>query len=437
MTRGDWSMRLARAALHRVPPLRRLARHLHERFTAERAFEVDPPELTPIAARADQAGPVRLNLLLPGASSRHVFGGAATALALFDALHRGEPRRLLVTDERELEAIDPVRFAGWEVARLDGPHPTDRPLLVPMADRAGRSLPVHANDRFVATAWWTAHHARALAHWQGRTFGIEPPAFIYLIQDYEPGFYPWSTRFALADQTYAFTREAIGVYNTAGLRAYVRARHAALAREFVFEPSLNPALAAELPAGQGVVRQRRILIYGRPSVPRNAFGLIVQGLRAWATQDPAAASWAVVSLGEAHPPLELGRPPGAAAPLVLHSEGKVGLTRYAQLMRESAIGIGLMLSPHPSYPPLEMAAFGMRVLTNRFEAKHLSADHPNIEDLPEVSPSAIAQALTRWVARFDPDRPEAWSAPPGGFARSRPGFPFADELRAAWLGARD
>ena len=204
MSASSWALRAARALMTRVPPVRRLARSLHEAFIAERVFEIDLPELTPIAARRDEAGvggpstgapsngspsngapgapagrrsgvqtpPPRLNLLLPGASPRHVFGGAATALALFEALHRGEQRRILVTDERELESIDPKRFAGWEVATLDSLQAADparggAPLLIPMADRSGRTLPIHANDRFMATAWWTAHHARSLTRWPG------------------------------------------------------------------------------------------------------------------------------------------------------------------------------------------------------------------------------------------------------------------------------
>ena len=461
------ALRVARALMTRVPPVRRLARSLHESFAAERAFEVDLPELTPIAARRDEAAgrvpadgvpaahdggrsgadapPLRLNLLLPGASPRHVFGGAATALALFEALHRGEQRRILVTDERELESVDPRRFAGWEVVTLDslqrgGPASGAAPVLIPMAERGGRTLPIHANDRFMATAWWTAHHARALARWQKQAFGlVRTRPFIYLIQDYEPGFYPWSARFALADQTYGFGEEAVAVFNTLGLRRYVAARHAAFAQEFVFEPVLNAELAgcladAASEASPGISpRQRRILIYGRPSVPRNAFALIVQGLRQWVAADPAASGWSVVSLGEAHPDVPLGAPPGALRPVVIASRGKVGLPEYAALMRESAIGIGLMLSPHPSYPPLEMAAFGMRVLTNRFEGKALGEQHPNIHDLPEPTPQAIAAGLSALVSRFEFSAGQRWSDPAGPFARARAPFDFIEPLRAAWL----
>jgi hypothetical protein len=434
-----FAVRVARALVNRVPPVRQLARGLHEAFVAERAFEVDWPELTPIIARmADVTGPIRLNLLLPGASARHVFGGAATALALFDALGKGAQLRILVTDEHVLEDIDLKRFDGWKVATLDDAHLGPAPLLVPMADRHSRSLPVHRNDRFIATAWWTAHHARTLVRWQREAFALANTArFVYLIQDYEPGFYPWSARWALADQTYTWGEEAIGVFNTAGLREYITVRHPPFSKAFDFEPVLHPDLAAYLPRGEQLRRRPQLLIYGRPGVPRNAFSLIVQGLRAWAASDPRAAGWECLSLGESHPDIVLGTPPGSDAALRLVSLGKVSLAKYARLMSESAVGIGLMISPHPSYPPLEMAAFGMRVLTNRFEGKSLSQVYANIRELDIPSPEAIAGMLARWSLEYRQCVPAEWAAPASVSPLLRVGnpFSFADELRKEWLDA--
>jgi hypothetical protein len=64
-----------------------------------------------------------------------------------------------------------------------------------------------------------------------------------------------------------------------------------------------------------------------------------------------------------------------------------------------------MISPHPSYPPLEMAAFGMQVLTNRYKSKDLSEIAPNIHSLIEVSPSALASRLAELV--YCPVKPDS------------------------------
>jgi hypothetical protein len=163
----------------------------------------------------------------------------------------------------------------------------------------------------------------------------------------------------------------------------------------------------------------------------------VQGLRAWAASDPRAAGWECLSLGESHPDIVLGTPPGSDAALRLVSLGKVSLAKYARLMSESAVGIGLMISPHPSYPPLEMAAFGMRVLTNRFEGKSLSQVYANIRELDIPSPEAIAGMLARWSLEYRQCVPAEWAAPASVSPLLRVGnpFSFADELRKEWLDA--
>ena len=74
---------------------------------------------------------------------------------------------------------------------------------------------------------------------------------------------------------------------------------------------------------------------------------------------------------------------------------------YAQLLRASDVGILLMLSPHVSYPPLEMAAAGASVVTNVFSVKtaeRLSGISRNI--LPvEPNVDAIVDGLMQAAQR--------------------------------------
>ena len=46
--------------------------------------------------------------------------------------------------------------------------------------------------------------------------------------------------------------------------------------------------------------------------------------------------------------------------------------KYWATLNQYDIGLSLMLSPHPSYPPLEMAASGLITVTNNFANKDLS-----------------------------------------------------------------
>ena len=52
-----------------------------------------------------------------------------------------------------------------------------------------------------------------------------------------------------------------------------------------------------------------------------------------------------------------------------------------------------MVSPHPSYPPLEMATFGIKVITNAYGSKDLTSFSQNIISLKDCSSANIAKTL--------------------------------------------
>ena len=54
-----------------------------------------------------------------------------------------------------------------------------------------------------------------------------------------------------------------------------------------------------------------------------------------------------------------------------------------------------MVSPHPSYPPLEMATFGMKVLTNSFVTKNISDFNENIKSIEHININRLAKELHR------------------------------------------
>jgi hypothetical protein len=89
-----------------------------------------------------------------------------------------------------------------------------------------------------------------------------------------------------------------------------------------------------------------------------------------------------------------------------------------------------MVSPHPSYPPLEMAHFGMLVLTNRFAAKDLSRWHSNIRSVDDVSIDGVAAALAE-VCRLvesDPDAGDRGVSALSDYLGDEPQFPFASHV---------
>ena len=376
--------------------------------------------VTPRRAVDSGQGP-RLNLLLPTLNPARLFGGAKTALDLSDALAPWFPRHRIVTFTPVTNA-GLAGMVGFQLVKLADDAHYDRQVVVVPRD-GDATLPVGPDDIFLATFWTTAELAVRIGTWQAAEFDRPIRTFAYLVQDFEPGFYPWSAQWALARQTYAGNVPTIAVINTSLLRDHLAGEGIRFAGEFTFEPRLAATLRPFLDEPPRE-RTRRIVVYGRPETPRNAFPLIVEGLREWARTDPKARSWKVESAGRKHPSIELA--PG----LRLRSLGKLELAAYGALLRESAVGLSLMISPHPSYPPLDMAHLGMLVATNRFAAKDLATWHQNIRSLASLSAEGIAAAVRDLTDAFEAD-PGAGDR--GGplrpdFLADSPLFPFAEEL---------
>jgi O-antigen biosynthesis protein len=347
------------------------------------------PEISPFTLRDGGGDTPRLNLLLPSINPEHYFGGADTAVKLYRALLDQFPRSRIVLLDSHPRAEALTRFPDH--VAVDCGDDSDAPRqIVGFNDRYGRTLPVCAADRWMATAWWTAYAAQTATAWQEARGGAATP-ILYFIQDFEPGFYPWSSQSAVASSTYRPETD-LGVFNTGLLRDYFAAQGIAYARQVVIEPTLNASLRpVEL---EDAPRERTILVYARPSVPRNALPLICEGLRAWGWTDARCKHWQILGIGELDRDLDLG-------PFVLRGLGKLSLADYRDRLRRSAIGVSLMLSPHPSYPPLEMAAYGMSTITNTFANKNLSRSFANVVSLDRTSPTAIAAALKAEVDRWE------------------------------------
>jgi hypothetical protein len=362
----------------------------------------------------------RLNLVVPTVDGAGTFGGIRTALDLFESVGGDVSERRIVSVARH-PPQGGVAVPAY--APVDGGDDPEIPLQLVRASRPSDRLAVRPNDVFVATYWTTAELVRRIRQWQRTTYGSAPERFAYVIQDFEPGFNAFSAEWMLARATYDQPAETIGVYNTSVLRDYFHGTGIRFDQEYSFEPRLLPELRAAM-AAPPTVRSRTIVVYGRPGTPRNGFPAIVDGLRAWQAGNADASRWELVSVGRSHPDIDLG---GGA---VLRSIGKLDLDGYGALLRRASIGISLMISPHPSYPPLEMANLGMLVLTNRFGPKDLATWHSNIRTTDDISAEGLAAALEAMCLALeqDPDLGLRGRALRPEFLSETPAFPFASRL---------
>jgi hypothetical protein len=387
------------------------------------------PVLVPIPpiVPVPPAGDGRVTLLMPRLEMARMTGGPNTALNLVSRLaEHGIPLRILSSIGPLDDRPDLVRsHIGLLAGRELGPEVQ----LAAVSDE--EPLEVAPDDIFVATAWQTAHIAEAARR------QTHAEAFIYLIQDFEAGFFAHSTRYALALATYRMPYRA--VFNESLLHDYFVAH-----RIGPFGPtstvgwtSFEPAVDRELfrPARSAVGRRRRLVFYGRPRNERNCFDMGLRALRlavAAGALDPA--TWDVVSVGAEVPALDLG------AGRVLRPTPWMDYAEYGEFVSRSDVMLSLMISPHTSYPPLEMAAAGGRVVTNVFSVKTgdaLRAISPLIDPV-EADADALAEAIVRVTRAAEADDgagdPEATAIPATwdeAFASTIPWLiGTIDELRA-------
>ena len=406
--------------VHFVLHGRREGRLAHARSTVNPVarFYVPPPGLLPwfnplnVGVSAALSDEPRLNVLVPALGMRNLSGGPNTALVLAGRLAAAGIRVRLVSTDLSPDK-DSAPFWG-HVRHLLG---SDVPAGLELVDAHDRSTPLSIGERdiFLATAWWTAQMAKyAVRH-------TAHQRFIYLIQDYEALFHAASTSQALAEETY--TLDHIPVINSPWLYDFLVARHVGrfaderFARNaLVFQPAVDRRVFYPRERAD-VSGRRRILFYARPTGGlRNLFELGVAALqKAVADGVLKADEWEFVGMGEQFAPVPLGS--GA----VLVPAPWLDLSGYARQMRESDILLSLMLSPHPSYPPLEMAASGGLVVTTSYEAKSarqlasLSANIVATEPTLEAITAGLATVRLRvpaWAARISAAQvnlPQTWS----------------------------
>ena len=352
-----------------------------------------------------------ITVLVPTLNPSEIFAGIATAVDLgLELAAAGHPVRFIATD---LPVAAPSASLAFLTRRLT-PAQRDAGAAPRLSLHCGATeprIPAHKEDRFVATAWWTAILARKLIG--GHSFLWH--RYLYLIQDFEPGFYPWGTEHA--DALASYTDDFIPLFNSTLLRDHFAAQGFAFAGPgaMAFRPAIDIARHAATPRPERRPGDpRRIVLYGRPEVARNLFPTAIEALQLFLAESGLSPSEVTIdSVGLPHPPVLL---PGGHR---IASLGKLPYEDYPGYLATADIGLSLMLSPHPSHPPLEMAAAGVRVVTNGFGGKNLSRVSPAILSAPPA-PKVLAAALAR-----------AWRLPPPTGAERRIDLaPLGDPLDA-------
>ncbi len=264
----------------------------------------------------------------------HPYGGVYTALRLADAVNRaGSRAEVVVYDDPDFDAAPLMSAFGAELSTLKAEH------FLP----AGKLSALKQADVAVATFWPSCY----------RALGSPAIRRVYLVQDYEPAFYPAGVEFALAQNTYQLPFDRL--YNTPGLKEFVEARHPLPGScAYAFTPAVSPRFCPRERREEGPLRA---LFYARPGAARNGFALCFALARA--IKERCGGSVQCVCAGEALSPKLQSATRGAWR--------FAGVTPYERLPAFYAsfdVAVSYMFTAHPSYIPFEAMASGCAVLTN-------------------------------------------------------------------------
>lgn len=335
----------------------------------------------------DPSAKPRVTLVVPMLQKGSDFGGTATGIDIFSrlALALGAPGqidvRVLITDVvAETDPSIVIHLAAKAGLAIG----MEQLSLVRATDA---TITVRAREIFVCYNWWVTLNIAKLRDAQAELFAAPRQPLIWLMQDYEPMFYAYSSAHMLARAAYDSSAPLWGIINSSNLAKFLTVMGHDFDRSFVFEPVITDSLRPYLDRVGSSPRRKRLLVYGRPTIERNCFPALVRGLRRWARDYPQFSDWEVVSAGVPHDPVDLGD--GRQ----LTSVGKLSLDDYAEMLLSTSVGVSLMSSPHPSYPPLEMAHFGLRTVTNSYVCKDLSQFHPGITSVASMAEGPLATAI--------------------------------------------
>lgn len=335
----------------------------------------------------------RINIIIPSLNKDKVFGGISTAMKFFDTIQDEEIAKRIIIIDSDIKKDDLDRYPKYVVVDCKE-NSTEQYQVVDIHDAGNCYLEVDKNDIFLATAWWSAYIITPVIKWQAEQYHQDLKNLLYFIQDYEPYFYPWGSRYCLAESTYHLDIPTIAIFNSIELKDYFVNKGYTFENTYYFTPILNDQLKKHVLEDKEVPRKKQIICYGRPSVYRNAFEILCDALIIAFQDRKDANEWELLSMGEDHYDVRI------KDNLMLKATGKLSLDEYARKMEEAYMGISLMISPHPSYPPLEMSTFGVKTITNAYENKDLSTFNQNIISVTSCNPRLLAEEIKKLLDQY-------------------------------------
>jgi hypothetical protein len=325
----------------------------------------------------------RVSIVTDGISPGLLYGGVATAV-LLGALIAQRTKADLRIITRFTEA-DPATV-GAQLAAMGVSWKQDIDCLL-SPPREGADIPVFRGDLFLTTSWWTT---------QATLRAVNAERIVYLLQEDERMFYPRGDDRLRCSETLG-NPEVAFVVNSSLLFKHFESGDEPLqnvARHGVsFEPAFPLTHYYDDVESRHSRSKKNFLFYGRPNNVRNLYWRGLEAINA-ALEDGTIKKddWNITFVGRDLHAVVLS---DGVQPKIVEN---LSWSSYAALIRDSDVGLMLIDTPHPSYPPLDIAASGGVAVTNRCGIKTSLAAYSNniicVEATVEALKDGIAQAVS-------------------------------------------
>jgi O-antigen biosynthesis protein len=317
-----------------------------------RAFPELVPLITYSLPRDEQR---RITLVTDSVNSGSLFGGVGTAILLSATLARRFGAGLRIVTE--LEAASPSGVAA--LLRVHGVEWRGDIDFVFSDRRQSERQPIDLrhDELFLTTAWWSTWNAlQAVAARQ----------IMHIIQEDERVFYPNGDARLRANEIMAHPEIGF-IVNSHLLWEHLRQEgfNNFLRNGVCFEPAFPKGIYHWPKEHTTHHDTLNFLFYARPNHPRNLYIRGLEAINAALEKDIFdPARWKFIFAGS-----NIDSPPFLARDVVPNVLQNLPWHEYAALVRQIDLGLCLMHTPLPSYPPLDIAASGGVVVTNRYGCK--------------------------------------------------------------------
>ncbi|WKV08525.2 methyltransferase domain-containing protein [Thermoanaerobacterium sp. CMT5567-10] len=293
----------------------------------------------------------RVSIITDSINSGSLYGGVGTAIIMGALLAEAKKARLRVVTRTERAYTRNLDH----ILSIHGIHlSNDVEFAFAPFNDSSYEIDVFSNELFITTSWWTTAATMA---------SVKHESIIYLLQEDERMFYPYGDDHlrcteVLSSENIHFvvnTRLLFDHFLIAGFDNIAR-------RGIWFEPAFSKDVF--YPRARKNPNKRILVFYARPNNLRNLFyfGIrlideaIIRGII-------DLTQWDILLIGKDIPQVAFfnGYTP--------KKYENLSWMEYAELIGKVDLGLCLMYTPHPSYPPFDIVASGAVVVTNRFGNK--------------------------------------------------------------------